>query len=75
MLKTKLKCWKKVSDELWENKNKTELILDKLDSQWNVMLFNEREDDLDRLNMLFGTPSKKEATWFAKRYMKNHDRC
>jgi hypothetical protein len=69
----KLKCWKKVSSELWENKRKkTELILDKLDGQWDVLIFKEGEDDPE---MPFGVPTKKEATWLAHKYMKDHDRC
>lgn len=69
----KLKCWKKVSSELWENKNKkTELILDKLDGQWDVLVFKEGEDDP---HMPAGVPTKWEATRAAMKYMRDHDSC
>lgn len=67
----KLKCWKKISDEVWK-KNKTELILDKLDGRWDVLLYKNTDHDPD---VPFSTPSKKEAVWFAKKYMKDHDSC
>ena len=67
----KLKCWKKVNDVHWKF-NDTSLFLDKLDDQWDVLLMKPNEEDYD---MLFGSPSKIEATQFAQKYMKNHDRC
>lgn len=69
---SKLKCWKKVSSEYWKNKNKNELFLDKLDDQWDVMLEIPGEEDLDHL---YGTHSKKDATRFAQKFMKEHDSC
>ena len=68
----RLKCWKKVSDEYWKNENKTGLILDKCDNQWDVVLAIPGEEDLD---LIYGTPSKKDATRFAKKYMEGHDTC
>ncbi|MCK4349094.1 MAG: hypothetical protein KAW47_10805 [Thermoplasmatales archaeon] len=69
---SKLKCWKKVSDEYWKNKNKNELFLDKLDDQWDVMLEIPEEEDMDHL---YGTTSKKDATRFVREYMEEHDTC
>lgn len=68
----RLKCWTKINDEYWKNKNKNELLLDKLDDQWDVLLEVPGEEDLDPL---YGTPSKKDALQFAKKYMKEHDSC
>ena len=68
---SKLKCWKKINDIHWKRKN-TSLVLDKLDDRWDVLLMEPNEEDYD---MLFGSPSKKEATQFAQKYMKDHDRC
>jgi len=70
---SKLKCWEKISSELWENKSKkTELILDKLDGQWDVLVFTKGEDDP---HFHDGVPTKKEATQIAKKYLKDHDSC
>lgn len=70
---SKLKCWEKISSELWENKSKkTELILDKLDGQWDILVFKEGEDDPYFHD---GVPTKKEATQIAKKYLKDHDSC
>jgi hypothetical protein len=68
---SKLKCWKKVNDTHWKFKD-TSLILDKLDDYWDVLLMKPGEEDYDILGR---SQSKKEATEFAQKYMKDHDRC
>jgi hypothetical protein len=59
--------WEKKSDELWINKNnKSELIIDKLDDRWDLLLFRYEDPDAEQL---FSSPNKKEVIWFAKRYI------
>jgi len=84
MAKTKLKCWKRVNPNTFENKKTGEVIdlehggIDKngrlVIGRWFIFK-SKSQTDLN-LKLIKGNfQTKSQALKFAKQYMKKHDKC
>jgi hypothetical protein len=78
---TKLKCWKKVNDTKWISRERgLEIVTDDSsrvmfghDLKWKVVAFIPNEEE--HTARISEYKKKADAVAFAKRYMKENDRC